>query len=534
MKWLPPLWFLLVLTSTPPSLAIEIRVRGATRLEARMERHPGGLLLVGRLVTDWGAAVPDAALSIVQGDLTTSRLTLADGSFTLPVERPRTPTTLHVRHAGDSRLAGTEKTLHVDAGKAMTHLSLLMSPNRWSRGEAAPMVSMELRADGAPLSGAKIQLMLNSAHPHFLSTDSRGRLEWTLPMELLSSAGTHRIQALHAGDAQNGAAHAEGEFSWVTTPELTLERVQLDAHNPFMRVEGTAKVPDAEWFELPIQVRVDGHPVAEVLPDSEGKINGRVELAALPSHAYESTRVVTLSAPSLRDWIAYATSNETLIRVPATPRAPLAWYLTLVLLLAASYFAWDRLRSLLTRRKSASAPSGRPADPEHLRGRIVNRQGAGISGGHVCLHSESGRGPRTQSDSAGFFRIAHEDQAQGSLLISMEGHVTGQKAFHTRAQRAALPHDIVLSTIRESMLDQHHRLLRAYGQHQHSRRWSPRKSLGHMLRATPHHHALHREVVALIEAAAFQRAGDSLDSLQRIESLVSTLVEAAPAGGERQ
>ena len=534
MKWLFPLCFLLALTSTSPSLAIEIRVRGATRLEARMERHPGGLILMGGLATDWGAPVPNAPLTIVQGQNTTSRMTLADGSFALPFERPSAATTIHVRHVGDSRLAGTEKTLHVDAGKAVTHLSLLVTPNRWNRGETAPMASMELRADGVPLAGGTVRLMMNSAHPQTVETDSRGRAEWALPMQRLAGAGTHRIQAVHKGNARHGPAHADAQISWVTTPDLMLEPVRLDPDGLHLLVEGSARVPDAAWFEVPIQILVDGDEVMEVLPDAEGRIHGKIPLAALPSHAFESTRVVALSAQSLREWIDPAASNERNILVPATPRAPLTWYLALVLLVASASFVWHRVRALLRRRREARCPPGGPVDAEHLRGRVLNRQGVGLPGGHVVLRAEDGREPRTQADSGGFFRIPHDGRTRGSLLITLGGHVTREHAFQSTAQRRALPHDIVLSTIQEAMLDQHHRLLHAYGHHRESRRWSPRKSLGHLLRATPHHHALHREVVALIEAAAFQRGGDSLDSLHRVEGLVSTLVESAPAREERR
>lgn len=529
VKHAVPLALLLLLMSTTDGSALEIRIRASSRLAAELERRDGALHVTGTLQTDWGAPLSDAPLRLETPDGHRELTTDKRGRFAHPLRRHQSPFTLVLTHPGDSRHGPSETSLAVHPGRAVSQLSLLVDPNRWRPGDRAPVVLAELQAEGRPLAGEELEAIIGADPPVVLTTDSAGRARWSIAIDRLRSPGSHRIQALFEGNPEVAPAHAESQIASTSIPSVSIDRVETHDGNGDLVIVGHASLPGVDWLPTPYVVLVDGDNVHTGIANREGLIHMRLPRTSLSGDVFERSHAFQLRVPAFRSWVQEVTTPPFHQTLPGVPHPPLVWYVSLIAGVAAIVLLWRALLFARERGRDESETEDPQTRPGTLRGAAFDpRTGEGVRGATVTLEIMDGPSMSTPSGPDGEFTFLVGDAQGGTLAIVRKGHLPTRTELRWNPLTGPGALRVPLPGIRDEVLRLHGELLAAHGEGRHATTLSPRRLLRRVMRTTQRRHDLHRELVDLIEGAAFRRDGASLQSLERVQELVALLRPRSP------
>ncbi|MFW6067091.1 MAG: carboxypeptidase regulatory-like domain-containing protein [Myxococcota bacterium] len=412
-----------------------LRIRAESRVELRVERGSAALTVRGYLRDDLGNPLPDRRIELrmdptgagaaVRRTARTDERGAFSGEFPLAQGSHR----LTARFDGDASHDRATVTRPLDLTRDDVRLQLQV-PNDGRLDLARREHEIVVWAASAA-SGDGLRVELRDELDRRLAsgtTDSAGRVRFSVASEALGAPGPGRIKALTPGDAERSAAQTELAVVRERPTQLTL-RARTEGKD--LMLEGSLEDDRGGLPGRAVGLFAENEEhVATVLTEESGRFRHRLDAARRTEQPF------VLQARFESDAAGRTSAQSDPVTVPARPGGPPQWP-WLLLPIAVTLLLWP----LLGRRK----PQAKPAEPRRppparagvqagammssaaarhdLGARIVDsRDGLPIAGAMATLAPDGGR-PRSATVERGG-RLEARDLPAGtwSLRVEADGY----------------------------------------------------------------------------------------------------------------
>ncbi|MGF1469695.1 MAG: carboxypeptidase regulatory-like domain-containing protein [Sandaracinaceae bacterium] len=397
-----------------------VRVRAETRIELRIDRSPGLVLVSGVLRDDLGAPLPDRAARLRLADErgmavgSARRSTGSDGSFAAGFDVDPGSYEVRATFAGDEVYRGIEAVQRLDLDRAHVRLDVeIRAGGRLDLTRPTHVVEVTAVSDEG---GGGLDVQLDNELGRRLAagrTDGGGRLRFTVASDELGPPSTGRLIARTAGDDRRSSAQTEVPITRFRPTRLSLDWAgdSVARTGDSLEVEGLLDDAAGPLARKAVGLFLDGEHVATLLTDQAGRFRGELDAPPTPGEVEVGARYEA-DAPWRTDGEADALTLTVLRRTST----PWLWLMVPVVLSAAGFVVLSRRRRGATARAAAAPAVRRPGiDPGERRSRAPGSTridgtvldvdtGRPLDGAQVVLEGPDPRGDTTGEDGAFVFR----------------------------------------------------------------------------------------------------------------------------------